>query len=242
MKGVHESMRSMVPPSAERLIKRVVSTRYYRIFNPNWHRRAVGGMWDEIGKLQFNFLVEQGLKPGHFLLDVGCGSLRGGIHFIRYLEPEHYFGIDISKVLLAAGRFELRRYNLTHKNPILVQMDDFNFRSIHQEFHLALAHSLFTHLPLNSMIRCLLNIEKVLTSSGRFYATFFENPKGKFNLEPVVHPRADGPDFETYFDKDPYHYDVSTFEQICEGIDLRVEYIGNWNHPRDQRWLVFIKK
>ena len=107
MKGVRESMRSMVPPSAERFIKRIVSTRYYRIFNPNWHRRAVGGMWEEIGKLQFNFLVEQGLKPGHFLLDVGCGRLRGGIHFIRYLEPEHYFGIDISKVLLAAGRFEL---------------------------------------------------------------------------------------------------------------------------------------
>ena len=26
------------------------------------HRDIVGGMWDEIGKLQFDFLIEHGLK------------------------------------------------------------------------------------------------------------------------------------------------------------------------------------
>jgi len=199
-------------------------------------------MWEEIGKLQFEFLVEQGLKPEHYLLDVGCGSLRGGIHFIRYLEARHYFGIDISKELLDAGRVVLKRNNLTHKNPTLVEMGNFDFQSLNQEFDFALAQSVFTHLPLNSIIRCILNIEKVLAQGGRFYATFFENPKGKFNLEPVMHPRADGPDFATYFDKDPYHYDFETFKWICERTSLEVKYIGDWNHPRDQKMLVFIKK
>lgn len=42
------------------------------------HRGAVGGMWDQIGKLQFEFMVKHGLKPEHKFLDIGCGSLRGG--------------------------------------------------------------------------------------------------------------------------------------------------------------------
>jgi hypothetical protein len=59
-----------------------------------WHREVVGGMWDLIGHLQFEFLIGQGLQPHHYLLDGGGGSLRGGVHLIRYLEPGHYFGVD----------------------------------------------------------------------------------------------------------------------------------------------------
>jgi len=41
------------------------------------HRRYVGGMWEEIGQLQFDYLVSQGLRPEHVFCDVACGSLRG---------------------------------------------------------------------------------------------------------------------------------------------------------------------
>ncbi len=208
----------------------------------NWYKTAVGGLWEDVGKLQFEFLVNKGLNPGSYLLDVGCGSLRGGIHFIRYLEAGHYFGIDISEELLQAGRQELKRSDLTKKNPNLVQMADFNFQLMGQHFDYALAQSVFTHLPLNSIIRCLMNIEKVLLRGGRLYATFFENADGKFNLDPIAHSQVDGPGFETYFDRDPYHYDFETMKWICEKVNLRVEYIGKWNHPRDQRIMVFTKQ
>ena len=56
----------------------------------------IGGHWEALGKLQFDYLVANGLKPGHRLLDIGCGTLRGGRHFIRYLAPGGYTGIDIS--------------------------------------------------------------------------------------------------------------------------------------------------
>ena len=46
------------------------------------HREQVGGLWDEIGALQIDFLRAQGLRPGDTLLDVGCGCLRGGVHFV----------------------------------------------------------------------------------------------------------------------------------------------------------------
>ena len=40
------------------------------------HRDFVGGMWDEVGALQFEYMQSAGLRPGHRLLDMGCGALR----------------------------------------------------------------------------------------------------------------------------------------------------------------------
>lgn len=209
---------------------------------PEWHRGAVGGLWDVIGRLQHQFLVDHGLQPEHYLLDIGCGSLRGGVHFIAYLDPGHYYGVDKSRELLDAGRqIELPRHGLAERAPLLVEMEDFDFATLGRMFDYALAHSLFTHLPLNRIIRCVMNVEQVLVPGGRLYATFFENPKGKFYLGPVLHPRVDGPDLATYFDGDPYHYDVDTFRWICGGTRLRVDYIGEWGHPRSQKMLVFTK-
>jgi len=56
------------------------------------HWGAVGGLWREIGQLQFRLMVDEGLTPRHRLLDVGCGSMRGGVHFIRHLDAGHYVG------------------------------------------------------------------------------------------------------------------------------------------------------
>lgn len=241
MKRIIDEVRPFIPSFLRGPMRRFKNSRAYRIFNPQWYKVAVGGKWEEMGRLQFDFLVEQGLKPESYLLDIGCGSLRGGIHFIRYLQPGHYFGIDMDKALLDAGRGELKRNNLLHKNPVLVQMGNFDLRSLNQGFDFALAQSVFTHLPLNSIMRCIVNMEKVLSEGGRFYATFFESRDGKFNLEPVLQSAAGGTDRLTYFDEDPYHYDYETFPWICEGTTFRVEYVGDWGHPENQKMLAFTK-
>ena len=198
-------------------------------------------MWDEIGRLQFNLLVEQGLRPDIISLDVGCGSLRGGIRFIRYLATGHYFGVDRDEQILAGGRVELVKQGLASKEPTLAQMDAFNFVDFKKQFDYAWAFSLFTHLPVNSIIRCVMSVGDVLAPGGKFFATFFENPMGKFNLEVMLHPRVDGEPFPTFFDRDFYHYDFATFEWICDGTDLKVSYIGECRHPRDQKMLMFTK-
>ena len=234
-------MKNSVRSWVKRLIGEPSVPQNDKHLEANWHRDAVGGMWDEIGKLQFDFLRMQGLRPEHHFLDVGCGSLRGGVHFVRYLDSGNYYAIDINPHLLDAGRIELERHDLAHKELTLVQMENFDFQSLNQEFDYALAQSVFTHLSLNSIIRCIINIEKVLVQRGRFYATFFENSRGKFNLEPITYPNVDIPNLTTYSDKDPYHYDFKVFEWICEETSLRVDYIGNWNHPRDQKIMAFTK-
>jgi hypothetical protein len=56
-------------------------------------------------------------------------------------------------------------------------------------------------------------------------------------LEPVIQG-----EIVSYFDRDPFHYDIDTFRWIADGTDLSVEYIGDWNHPRNQKMLVFTKE
>lgn len=59
-------------------------------------KAAIGGMWEEIGQLQIDFLKSEGLLPAHRLLDIGCGTLRGGRHFIGYLDAGRYTGTELS--------------------------------------------------------------------------------------------------------------------------------------------------
>jgi len=208
--------------------------------NQPW-RAKVGGLWEQLGKLQFEYLVKNGLKPHHFLLDIGCGSLRGGIHFIRYLENGHYFGIDKDTQLLEGGKIELEENNLLVKKPVLKLDDNFDFVSLNQKFEYALAQSVFTHLPIIEIKKCIENAEKVLVNEGKFYATFFENYRKDDTNEPMIIESDDGITFETFPDKDPYHYRFFEFEKLVKNTSLSVKYIGDWNHPRHQKIMVFSK-
>lgn len=238
MSAILETMLRRLRPAVSGVRARL-SLRRRRNDDPQWHRQAVGGLWEEMGRLQFEYLVGQGLQPHHRFLDIGCGSLRGGLHFIRYLDRGRYVGIDASEKLLLAGREELRRAGLKDRRPTLVHMSDFGLSRLGGRFDMALAQSVFTHLPLNDIIRCLMGVDEVLAPGGRFYATFFENHAGKRNLDPIHHPTDTGEDLVTYFDRDPYHYDVDTFRWACADTRLRLSHLGEWGHPRDQRMLLF---
>lgn len=213
----------------------------YRLLNPNWYRRAVGVEWEETGKALFRFLKEHGLKPDHYFLDVGCGSLRVGVHLVGYLEAGHYYGVDKDGGLLDAGRRELRRHGIQGKRPTLVPMRNFDYPSLDQAFDFALANSVFTHLPLNDVLRCLVNIERVLRPSGRFFASFFESPDF-VHLTPLHHRSPEGYELDTYFDRDPYHQSFELLSTLCEGTGLRVQYLGEWKAGGTQRMLVFARR
>jgi SAM-dependent methyltransferase len=202
------------------------------------HRAVVGGMWEEMGRKQLEYLVEQGLRPDHHFLDVGCGSLRGGIHFVRYLEPDRYCGLDIQQPLLDAGRRELDAAGLDPDAAWLMQDDAFRFGRFERRFDFALAQSVFTHLPFNTIMRCLAEIECALRPGGRFYATFFRHPAPRLSAEPLRQTEK----ITSYPDRDPFHYDPDVFRWAVEGSTLDVELVGDWDHPRNQQMLLFAKR
>jgi SAM-dependent methyltransferase len=200
-------------------------------------RGRVGGLWDEIGRLQFEYLVAQGLRPEDRFLDVGCGCLRGGVHFAAYLRDGHYHGVDRNAELVEAGLTqELPAAGLADRTVHLICRDDFSFSAFEARFDVALAQSVFTHLPWNAIRRCLVEMQTVLTPAGRFYATFFEDPGGAHPTTPMTHAPGD---ITTFPDQDPYHYEFSVFEDLACRASLRAVYVGEWNHPRAQRMMVF---
>lgn len=199
------------------------------------HRAFVGGLWEEIGMLQLDFLKEQGLRPDHRLVDVGCGALRGGIPITRYLDAGHYYGIDINASLIEAANRELGEAGLEAKNACLLVNDRFELSRFGVEFDYAIAVSLFTHLPMNHIIRCLTEVSRAVKPKATFFATYFEAPSSAW-LESLHHTPGN---IVTNYDVDPYHYAFEEFQWMAAVAHLEVTRIGEWGHPRDQRMLAF---
>ncbi|MDO6413724.1 class I SAM-dependent methyltransferase [Sphingomonas sp. BIUV-7] len=181
--------------------------------------------------MQFEFLKNQGLQPDHTLLDVGCGSLRGGVHFVRYLDPGNYIGLDMSRSLLNAGYdIELASAGIQDRLPRenLICDSSFKVPCASGTLDFALAVSVFTHLSLNRIRQCLTNVAPVMRSGGMFYATFFELPEATARGKPVQH--AGG--VVTSDVDDPYHYSLQDLAYLVEDLPWRLQPIGAWNHPR----------
>lgn len=202
------------------------------------HRDMVGKTWDALGRLQFEFLVSRGLRPDHALLDIGCGPLRGGVHFIGYLEPGRYFGVDVNESLLAAGYdVELATAGLQHKLPrdnLLVD-GEFQFSRFGRRFDLALAQSLFTHLPLNHIRRCLHELARVMDPGAELYATFYECER----LDDLFAEQTHAGGKRSHPDKPFYHYLFRDLEYAADGLPWSVANLGDWNHPYGQRMCRF---
>lgn len=203
------------------------------------HREVIGGLWEEMGRLQAAFLCGQGLRPGHRLLDLGCGSLRGGVHFARYLEPGNYYGHDNNQSLIDAGyELELADAGLQDRVPRanLSCSSDFTLPVADGFFDFAIAQSLFSHLTFNSIRRCLETVAPKFRAGGVLYATFFELPDGVPATAALAHARGG---IVTYGHQDPYHYLRADLEQAAAGAPWTARYIGEWGHPRAQVMMAF---
>ncbi|MEZ2301798.1 MAG: class I SAM-dependent methyltransferase [Microcoleus sp.] len=203
------------------------------------HRESIGGMWDQIGTLQFDFLLKQGLMPWMKFVDIGCGCLRGGVHFIRYLDNGNYYGIDMNSSLIDAGYQQELDVQSLKKLPqanLLVNAH-FELYLLGVQFDFAIAQSVFTHLPLNHIRRCLFELAKCIKQGGKFYATFFECSSDSVSILTTHQPGG----IITYMDSDPYHYQLQDFGWCIQGLPWTISYIGDWNHPRGQKMLLFTK-
>jgi SAM-dependent methyltransferase len=202
------------------------------------HRNIIGGLWDEIGTLQIEFLKAHGLAPSDIVIDIGCGCLRGGVHFIDYLDAGNYHGIDLSAALLDAGYdVELAGLGLQDKLPRsnLLADGQFGFDHFGKRFDVALAQSVFTHLPLNHIRLCLHRLAATMRPGGRLFATFFEAPEHHPLDQPFDNPNG----VRSFSHQDPFHYKLSEIEAICREMPWRIVFAGDWAHPRDQKMVIF---
>jgi hypothetical protein len=190
------------------------------------HRPYVGAHWDEVGRLQFDFMVEHGLQPTNVLLDIGCGSLRGGVHFIGYLDRGNYLGIEKERALIRlALAKELPRDVRKQKRPEFVISSVFEFDRFSKQPDFSLAQSLFTHLTPTDIELALGNLRAIVSSDHQLYATFSSGDSERNPLQSASH--------KNFF--------YSPDELIAMGAHTgwSADYIGDWGHPRNQKMMRF---
>lgn len=212
---------------------------YYQNFRPRpegkalfevvGHRNMVGGLWEQLGEHQFKFMISQGLKPHHVFLDVGCGSLRGGRLFIPYLHDGNYLGIEKEKILIETGKkYEIPENIWKLKKPEIIFSDRFEFGLFSKTPNFAIAQSLFTHLSPSDIRLCLRNLANFVGSGCRFFATFSDTPV------PI-------PQIYRSHSSRGFIYTHEQMKNFGESYGLCATYIGEWEHPRGQKMMEYVK-
>ncbi|KAJ0748597.1 putative S-adenosyl-L-methionine-dependent methyltransferase [Helianthus annuus] len=114
------------------------------------HHSNYGEPWAG-GRDVFEFLAESSkLTPESRVLEIGCGTLRVGLHFISYLNPEHFHCLERDELsLMAAFRYELPSHGLLQKRPLIVKGEDMDFGRFGSgfDYDLIYASAVFLHMP-----------------------------------------------------------------------------------------------
>jgi ubiquinone/menaquinone biosynthesis C-methylase UbiE len=135
-------------------------------------QEGVGGAFDQVGKIEVALLQHAGLKPGGYLIDVGCGSGRLAIPLSR-THTGPYLGTDLVPDFL-----QYARENTNERRP------DWRFEEVHgltipeQDgvADITCFFSVFTHLLHEQSYLYLEEAKRVLKPGGRVVFSFLELP------------------------------------------------------------------
>lgn len=179
--------------------------------------------YDLMGAMQFSVMCALGLRDGHRLLDIGCGSLRAGRLFIPYLAPGNYTGLEPNRWLVeeAIDR-ELGRELTALRAPTFLHNETFDV-SGQEPFDFVLAQSIATHTG-PEMTRALFgSIRDALAPSGVAAVTFIHGP------------RDTGREGWEYMGVTPYRRQTIARWLDEAGLDaVRLR----WYHPRHTWWAI----
>lgn len=190
------------------------------------HRAYVGGKWNEVAVVVFNFFVYGNrLRSDENFLDIGCGAFRCGRMLMNYLEfPGGYYGIEKEESLVTRGFFAELSSRQRQKLEQVIIADDFPFDQLHTKPNVSFAQSLFTHLPEDQIRLCLRKLGSWVIPESRFYATFVigdarQNPK-----EPHDHKR--------------FVYSIEQMKWFGTDHGWQANYIGEWGHPSPEMMMM----
>jgi cyclopropane fatty-acyl-phospholipid synthase-like methyltransferase len=136
-------------------------------------RQAMVGpshLWKMKRDFQIGYLKTVGLAPEHYLLDLGCGVLRGGLPLIEYLHEGHYYGIESRKAVLDEGTRALEEAGLQSKSPTLLVIDDLSSATLDRKLDFIWAFSVLIHMEDTILNSCLNFVSRHLRQNGRMYA------------------------------------------------------------------------
>jgi SAM-dependent methyltransferase len=129
--------------------------------------QAVGGRFDEFSQLMLKILVEAGLNPEHYLIDIGCGSGRLTKSAALYLTGR-YLGTDVVPELIEnARKYAKPGWRFEKASAIAIPEED-------SCADMVCFFSVLTHLLHEDSYRYLRDAKRVLKYGGRIVFSFLE--------------------------------------------------------------------
>jgi SAM-dependent methyltransferase len=166
-------------------------------------------------RFQIDYLRTHGLIPDSYMLDLGCGTVAAGVHFVGYLDAGRYVGADISRQCLDVGGRRLAEAGLSNKEAALVLLPGGSLAPLAgKAFDIIWAQSVLTHMPPEDIRRMLTAARSLLRPGGLFYATFAFDPAG-------VRQRKT---------KD-WYYSEDAIGRIAHETGYDAEVLRDWRHP-----------
>jgi SAM-dependent methyltransferase len=131
-----------------------------------------GGDYDVNGALECDALLQAGLKSGHSVVDIGCGSGRLSTELSRrFGDGIEYLGIDVVPELIDYARQKASpRFRFVTTRGLTIAASD-------NSVDFVCAFSVFTHLKHRETLTYMEECRRVLRSSGCLLFTFLELPR-----------------------------------------------------------------
>ena len=150
----------------------------FRMTRARRRHSAVGaaGLWKMKRRFQIGFLRDRGLNPDQDLLDLGCGTLRGGIPIIDYLEPCRYTGLDVRADVIEEARLEVAEAHLEGQEPDLVVAPTLDGLDLGRRFDIIWGFQVIIHMTDELLAGAAEFIALHLRSHGKAYVTVRVGP------------------------------------------------------------------
>ena len=166
----------------------------------------------DTGAWMLDFLEREGIRPSDRVLHLGDASVAVMERWRAFLEENHYVRLVNDASLFGLGPEA-------------------------GAFDVAIADAVFPFRPFNAVARCIASVVGRLEPSGRFYATWFENPDPA-NFEPIAQPNG----VASFPDAEPYHYPFALIANVCDAVGATVERVPVTGHPEGASLLVFSRR
>jgi SAM-dependent methyltransferase len=131
-------------------------------------KTAVGGQFEAFGILERAILIQYGLKPGDYVVDVGCGSGRLAKPLSEFLRGP-YLGIDVVPDLVDFARSLVQRPDWRFEVAAGFEIPEKAGRA-----DMVCFFSVFTHLLHEQSFVYLKDATRVLKRGGRIIFSFLE--------------------------------------------------------------------
>ena len=104
------------------------------------------------------------------MLDLGCGTLRGGLPLIAYLSAGNYTGIDVRAEIIEEALRELEEARLEERYPRISHVDSLAELDLRAMYDFIWAFSVLMHLEDPDLEAAFAFAARHLRASGCFYA------------------------------------------------------------------------